>query len=1068
MIGGLNVLSWNACTLHRQRQAELVRFCNKSQIHICAIAEPRQAKVSSAFSDFLCFEQSELLWVFVRNDIRFKIVEKACLKKNYCRMLTLKVEDLILMFPYLPDGKNVKGIDAVTYWYTQLRQEYDKVLVMGDLNLHSSTTMSISKRKNSSGVKFDEFMEKHGDSIVIYSNLEQPTFMRRNRESSVLDVVFGSSKMWNEIREVKTLQIFDSDHNPILTRIGMQVELSEWYSYREQYFVRSCNLHGKTYGDEFKRTLDRILKLKPLLMYSSAKMMIAQMRDAIITALKQCRLLKPPRSQRRGQPWWNKEIEDLINEREQLKANGLQLTDEFDDVKRKVRNAIRRAKRHAWVQFVRKVDCEMSPTDIYRLYQIMTGKVAFLKYGDFDEEVSHIREEFIEFSANRLLRDRFVEEQYRRLKVNDFYCSDSENELMNYAITTREVVCALKRCKHHVSPGPDGIPYDVYKVFPDEGISLIARIFNCWFIQGESLDTCLQAIQVAIPKLNPGEHRGITMHDAIRKIFEHTLYGRLYPIVDPHLPDYQGGFRNNRSAADQGISLLNYLQDRQAEGKVSVVLFTDIRKAYDRVYREALILKLMNMGIRGRMLRAIDQLMNNTVCRALFHGHISEEYTVDNGIPQGGVLSCILWNVLFHDLPTHEDAKYFAFADDLAIVVSDKDASECYRKMTLVYNEIREWCRLNRVEFNDAKVKSMEIGQKKKRGRPSKKDLRLRALRTLGKRKRGREFDHVLFKRGDRDAMFAVEKTDEYRYLGIIVDKDLKLERWCIKIANEVKKRTKVISNLLKTMQCSRRNAEQLYQAYIRGFLNYGMSIWSNCSKKNLKRIIAADNAGLRCIVGILKRTSNEKLYKESTLCSLEQIIKNTNLRYVGRTMRNGVKPMVDMFKKSYRDIGRKTFVAKLWTLWRECQMRDIRTIRTEDEWIMLFNYIDFCAPRKKDKKQSRYHGDFWRERLFSRLRCGVLPTRQWVNSMASSVDPSCRHCGYREESIEHLFGGQCAKLDYSLLPDLFLRDVDRACRRLHDDMDLESLKLYENKIVRFVKQNKVFKKGYYNGRDEN
>ena len=68
-----------------------------------------------------------------------------------------------------------------------------------------------------------------------------------------------------------------------------------------------------------------------------------------------------------------------------------------------------------------------------------------------------------------------------------------------------------------------------------------------------------------------------------------------------------------------------------------------------------------------------------------------------------------------------------------------------------------------------------------------------------------------------------------------------------------------MIQRILRSMQVSRRNAEMLYQAYVRGYLNYGMHIWS--TRTSAKTIIAADNSGLRTICGLIPRTSNVNLY---------------------------------------------------------------------------------------------------------------------------------------------------------------------------------------------------------------
>ena len=254
---------------------------------------------------------------------------------------------------------------------------------------------------------------------------------------------------------------------------------------------------------------------------------------------------------------------------------------------------------------------------------------------------------------------------------------------------------------------------------------------------------------MAIPKGVPGEFRPITLKNALSKIFERVLYGRIHHWIDNRLPDYQFGFRRKLGCREQLIRLINYLQVEREQKRVSVVLFLDIRKAYDRVYRKALIAKLYKHGMRGNMLRMIDRLISNTRCRVLNRGHVSGEYTPSDGIPQGSVLSCLAWNMNMVDLatPRDENTMHAAYADDLASIVSDRDLHTACLRMTQIYGKIREWARFNRVEFNDKKVKAMIIKPRWKRDRKNDK------VHTL---------DSVLYEDSKTRIVRRVEYVQEY------------------------------------------------------------------------------------------------------------------------------------------------------------------------------------------------------------------------------------------------------------------------------------------------------------------
>ena len=174
---------------------------------------------------------------------------------------------------------------------------------------------------------------------------------------------------------------------------------------------------------------------------------------------------------------------------------------------------------------------------------------------------------------------------------------------------------------------------------------MLCRIFNLWFRSGKLPKSCDEAIQIAIPKKEAGDYRPITMKNAVVKIYERVLYGRLYKHCDESVPWYQFGFRRGIGASDQLVRVVSHLERNRVMGYRSVVLFLDIKKAYDRVYRKLLMIKLRRLGVTGRMWKAVDALINNGRCRVILKKFVSKEYSLEEGIPQGGILSPLLWNV---------------------------------------------------------------------------------------------------------------------------------------------------------------------------------------------------------------------------------------------------------------------------------------------------------------------------------------------------------------------------------------------------------------------------------------
>ena len=80
------------------------------------------------------------------------------------------------------------------------------------------------------------------------------------------------------------------------------------------------------------------------------------------------------------------------------------------------------------------------------------------------------------------------------------------------------------------------------------------------------------------------------------------LNGRLAKFCEERglLVEEQGGFRAGRGCVDQLFILTEVLAGRRQAKERTYACFIDVRKAYDRVWREGLMKALWEKGIRGR------------------------------------------------------------------------------------------------------------------------------------------------------------------------------------------------------------------------------------------------------------------------------------------------------------------------------------------------------------------------------------------------------------------------------------------------------------------------------------
>ena len=166
-------------------------------------------------------------------------------------------------------------------------------------------------------------------------------------------------------------------------------------------------------------------------------------------------------------------------------------------------------------------------------------------------------------------------------------------------------------------------------------------------------------------------------------------------MVNPQLPREQAGFRRGRSTVDQVTLLTQYIEDRFQNNEKAGVVFLDLTAAYDTVWHRGLHLKLLRIIPDRHMVGFImEMLSNRSFVVHTSDGQRSRLRRMKNGVPQGSVLSLMLFNIYISDLPDTTSRKY-GYADDLAILLrhpSWKKMEEGLNKdMTILVDYLRKW-----------------------------------------------------------------------------------------------------------------------------------------------------------------------------------------------------------------------------------------------------------------------------------------------------------------------------------------------------------------------------------------
>ena len=170
----------------------------------------------------------------------------------------------------------------------------------------------------------------------------------------------------------------------------------------------------------------------------------------------------------------------------------------------------------------------------------------------------------------------------------------------------------------------------------------------------------------------------------------------------------QFGFHKGHSTTDTICNLVSEVLTAFEAGQFLLAVFIDLRKAFDTCSHSVILQKLECLGVTGTELSWFRDYLSNRCQYVHFDGHTSDLKEVDTGVPQGSLLSVLLFQLIVNDM--HRCLKYctsILYADDTTFLITGKMLRFMRCKMQYDLNALSEWLKLNLLKLNVKMIKSM-------------------------------------------------------------------------------------------------------------------------------------------------------------------------------------------------------------------------------------------------------------------------------------------------------------------------------------------------------------------------
>ncbi|RYE21894.1 MAG: hypothetical protein EOP45_09010, partial [Sphingobacteriaceae bacterium] len=206
-------------------------------------------------------------------------------------------------------------------------------------------------------------------------------------------------------------------------------------------------------------------------------------------------------------------------------------------------------------------------------------------------------------------------------------------------------------------------------------------------------------------------YRCIAKLPTVAKFFEHLITIQLTNLIGHHIVPHQHGFMKRRSTTTSLMEFIHFV--RKNKGQVDV-LYTDFKKAFDKVNHRILLAKLRKLGLPSNLVEWIESYLCNRRQFVDYNNRHSSEFVVNSGVPQGSHLGPLLFLVFINDIIASlgDDVFISLYADDLKIAVAINSPNDTMKLQSAI-NQLEKWCIENDLHLNLDKCSILSISNKR-------------------------------------------------------------------------------------------------------------------------------------------------------------------------------------------------------------------------------------------------------------------------------------------------------------------------------------------------------------------
>ena len=376
-------------------------------------------------------------------------------------------------------------------------------------------------------------------------------------------------------------------------------------------------------------------------------------------------------------------------------------------------------------------------------------------------------------------------------------------------------------------------------------------------------------------KTDVANYRPVTVLPSLSKLLERVIFKRLYShfeqykLFDPR----QYGFRKNHSTTHAIIDYLTSVlkAKENLETKRVNSIFLDLSSAYDLVEFDVLLQKLRVYGMSEKVIKLIRSFLYDRQVFTEVETKTSRLRKVNYGVPQGSILSCLLYVIYNTNITEIEDLKQgeqitnikIMYADDTSCIVTAKNDEELEVNSNIVMSNLINFYENAGLKLNNTKTELINHCSK------------LVPSQVIVDPKTNK-----------------IQKSSRHaKLLGVRIDSDFSFEIHIDNLLRDVKNKLRIFKKVQKTV--SQRNRIIFGSSILIGSFTYCLSVYSSAGSTQMNRVKRLYETCIRAIYNNNKKStvSTDFMREQLNILDFDDLIKFFDVNIFRNIIRTG-EPM--------------------------------------------------------------------------------------------------------------------------------------------------------------------------------